>query len=160
MLSETHLSELNVKAEDVAVLLIDHGSRRAESNDLLHDVAKLFQETSGYGIVEAAHMELAEPTIDQAFCSAVERGASFVIAFPYFLSPGRHWNQDVPNLVKQASKPFPQVRYLVASPLGIHPLMMRVIEDRVSHCIARNLGEVDRCDICDGKSNCLIRPQD
>ena len=37
--------------------------------------------------------ELAEPTIKEAFGKCVQQGASRIIVSPYFLSPGRHWNQ-------------------------------------------------------------------
>ena len=36
-------------------------------------------------IVEPAHMELAEPSIATAFARCVERGATTVVVFPYFL---------------------------------------------------------------------------
>jgi hypothetical protein len=41
-------------------------------------------------IVEVAHMEIAEPTIEQAMRNCVQRGASKVIVAPYFLS---RWGQ-------------------------------------------------------------------
>ena len=37
--------------------------------------------------------ELAEPSIKEAFGKCVQQGASRIIVSPYFLSPGRHWNQ-------------------------------------------------------------------
>ena len=39
--------------------------------------------------------ELAEPSIRDAFQSCVEQGAHRIIVSPFFLSPGRHWNQVV-----------------------------------------------------------------
>ena len=42
-----------------ALLLIDHGSRRAQANKLLDEVTALVKERLGKGsIVEPAHMEL------------------------------------------------------------------------------------------------------
>ena len=58
-----------------AILLIDHGSRRAEANTLLGEVAARVKERIGDdAIVEAAHMEIAEPTIAQGFARCVELG--------------------------------------------------------------------------------------
>jgi hypothetical protein len=50
----------------VAVVIVDHGSRKVEANQALQEFANLFQNHSGVAIVEIAHMELAEPTIEQA----------------------------------------------------------------------------------------------
>lgn len=158
MLDKTLIDELQISSEQVGVLLIDHGSRREESNQLLHQVAKLFQQETQYPIVEPAHMELAEPSIAEAFDRAVARGAKLVIAFPYFLSPGRHWKEDVPRLVaKAAERHPPEIRYLVAAPLGLHRLMCRIIEDRIRDCIRQCLlDDASPCDICGDTAICQI----
>ena len=57
---------------------------------MLLDVVALFQQHTGYAIVEPAHMELAEPSIGTAFDRCIERGARLVVIHPYFLLPGRH----------------------------------------------------------------------
>ena len=133
MLDKTLIDRLQIAPEEVGVLLIDHGSRREESNQLLHQVAKLFQHETQFSMVEPAHMELAEPTIATALDRVVEHGASFVVAFPYFLSPGRHWKNDVPRLVAEAARRHNEsIRFIVAAPLGLHPLMCKIIEERIS----------------------------
>ena len=49
----------------VGVIIVDHGSRRRESNEMLHEATARFAAQSEFSIVEPAHMELAEPTIAQ-----------------------------------------------------------------------------------------------
>ena len=75
------------------IILVDHGSRRGESNQLLEEVAAAFARrfAERYPIVEPAHMELAEPTIAAAYARCVERGAERIVVVPYFLGPGKHW---------------------------------------------------------------------
>lgn len=116
----------------LGVILVDHGSRREESNRLLLDVVQQFAELSGLPIVEPAHMELAEPTIAAAFKRCVERGATMVVVFPYFLLPGRHWHDDIPRLAAEAAAAHPGVKYLVTAPFGLHPLMSAVIQERIA----------------------------
>ena len=103
------------------VIIVDHGSRRQASNDMLLKAVDAFQASAEYSIVEPAHMELAEPDIATAYARCVEQGASRIIVFPYFLSPGRHWNQDIPALVKAASQDHPKTEWLVTAPFGLHP---------------------------------------
>jgi sirohydrochlorin ferrochelatase len=120
------------------LIIVDHGSRRAESNELLLKVAEAYRQHSGWAIVEPAHMELAEPSIAAAFARCVEQGAEHVVIFPYFLAPGRHWHQDIPQLAAAAAEPFAGagVTHVVTPPLGLHPLMMRVIDDRIREGLA------------------------
>jgi len=111
-----------------AILLIDHGSRRAEANAMLEQVAELVRAEAGPGvIVESAHMELAPPTIADAFRRCVEAGATEVIAQPYMLTPGRHATEDIPALVEEAARQHPEVRWRVTGPLGVHPLLARLV---------------------------------
>jgi len=56
-----------------AVLLIAHGSRRAEANRDLADLAELLRERGEYDVVEIAYLELAEPTIPAGARACVRR---------------------------------------------------------------------------------------
>jgi len=145
---------LGLRVEEVGIVIVDHGSRRAESNELLLRVVDLFRETTGLPLVEAAHMELAEPSIATAVDRVVAQGARWVVAHPYFLSPGRHWRQDIPELVAQAVARHSGVRYIVTAPLGLHPLMQRIMQHRIWHCLHRALQQGDACEICEAEQGC------
>lgn len=143
-----------------AVIIVDHGSRLGASNDMLVRAAELFAAQSEYSIVEPAHMELASPDIAAAFDRCVERGATRVIVFPYFLSPGRHWTQDIPGLVAKAAAGYPAVKWLVTAPFGLHPGMTAIINDRIRNCLIHSESADEgtesvtkpdmSCDLCDG----------
>ena len=141
------------------VILVDHGSRRAASNDLLLRVVEMFAATTEYPIVEPAHMELAEPSLQQAFDKCVSRGAQRVIVFPYFLSPGRHWKEDIPRLVEEAASQHPGIESLVTAPLGMHPLMMQVINQRIEHCLQHASGAAAQCDVCATSEGCVLKSE-
>jgi sirohydrochlorin ferrochelatase len=149
------------QADITAIIIVDHGSRRRESNEMLHTAAERFAAQSQYSIVEPAHMELAEPTIAQAFANCVTRGATEIIVFPYFLSPGRHWTEDIPALVKAAAKDHPQIRWLVTAPFGLHPGMLDIINARIHHCRqqAQPGSASPGCDVCGDSGRCHFHPQ-
>jgi sirohydrochlorin ferrochelatase len=143
-------------AREIGLIVVDHGSRRGASNQMLEVMAGMVADVVPYGIVEPAHMELAEPSIRTAFDRCVERGAKLVVASPYFLLPGRHWDQDIPALTAEAARAHPDVPFLVAAPLGLHPLMARVVESRVAHCLAHVAGEAGECEVCAGTGRCAV----
>ena len=121
------MSETN---PNIALILVDHGSRFQGANDMLLDVVEMVKRLSGLERVYSAHMELAEPSIRQAFEQAVREGATAVVVHPYFLSPGRHSTTDIPHLVEEAAKEFPGVEHCVTAPLGVHPKIGEVILER------------------------------
>jgi sirohydrochlorin ferrochelatase len=143
--------------EPIGVILVDHGSRRAESNAMLLDVVRQFAQATGWPIVEPAHMELAEPSIATAFGRCVARGAATIVVFPYFLLPGRHWSDDIPRLTADAARIHPGVRFLVTAPFGLHPQMADVIRARIAHCLEHAAGRADACDVCAGTDHCQLR---
>ena len=128
-----------------AILLIDHGSRRQEANATLLGVAELVRRQRPDVHVEIAHMELAEPNIQQGFAACVEAGAEEIVVHPYMLSPGRHATSDIPTLVAAAAERYPEVRYGVSAPLGLHPLMADVILDRVEETDLRSVDDQLPC---------------
>ncbi len=134
------------------IIIVDHGSRRAESNQMLERVAQLFGDrfSERYSIVEPAHMELAEPSIATAYARCVERGAERVVVAPFFLGPGKHWTQDIPGLTAAAALQFPHTRYHVTPTLGIDDLILELLEKRVGSCVEN--GYV--CDACRGTNRC------
>ena len=117
-----------------ALILVDHGSVVQEANDLLVNITELIKNrsNSNFDIVRYSHMELAEPTISQAFDECVMEGADEIIIHPYFLAPGRHSKQDIPEMVKNAALKHPRVLYRVTDPLGLHPKIIDVVLERTN----------------------------
>ena len=138
------------------LIIVDHGSRREESNRLLERLASAFQEHSGMPIVEPAHMELAEPSIATAFGRCIEKGAERIVVFPFFLGPGRHWDEDIPRLAAEASTRCGGVPYLVTAPLGLDELMLRLISKRIDQCFAHAGGNGEDCEFCAETGKCTF----
>jgi sirohydrochlorin ferrochelatase len=128
----------------IGVIVVDHGSKKSAANDQLLEVTDLFRRVAGVAIVEPAHMELAEPTIVQAFDRCVARGATLVLVHPYFLAPGRHSTTDIPRLTAQAAARHPAVRFHVTQPLGLDESIAALIVRRIEHCLQHELV----CDHC------------
>ncbi len=111
-----------------ALLLVDHGSRRAASNAMLECVGRMVQLQVGPEVpVRIAHMELAAPTIAEGFRACVATGAREVVVVPYLLSKGRHATEDVPRMVADAAAEHAGITFRVTAPLGVHPGLGEVV---------------------------------
>jgi sirohydrochlorin ferrochelatase len=113
-----------------AIIVVDHGSRRAAANEMLNGVTDMVRHRAGGIPVFGAHMELSEPSISDAYVAAVAGGANHVIVVPFFLAPGRHVTTDIPRLCEAAADLFPGVTYDVRPPIGTHPSIADVIVER------------------------------
>jgi sirohydrochlorin ferrochelatase len=141
----------------IGIVIVDHGSRRPEANRQHEEFVSAWRERGVHAIVEPAHMELAEPSVATAFDACVRAGATTVVIAPYFLWPGRHWDVDIPTLAAEASEAHPGVRYLVAAPLGPHPLLGDIVEQRIDQCLAHAAGVAPECELCAGTGRCRLR---
>ena len=113
-----------------ALLLIAHGSRQAEANADLHYVVAQMRGRGEFAAVEAAFLELAEPDIDGGAGRCVAQGAARVVLVPYFLSAGVHVRRDLAAARDRLAERYPQAEFLLAEPLGRHPLLLDVVTER------------------------------
>ena len=114
-----------------AIVLVDHGSRAADANAQLEEVAALVRARLPECHVVAAHMELAEPDLATAIEACVDESATAIVVAPWFLAPGRHGAGDIPRMVDEARRRHPEVSISLAEPLGVHPGLIDAVIDRV-----------------------------
>ena len=114
-----------------AVLLIAHGSRRAEANHDLVEVADALRGTGEYEIVVPSYLELAEPSIPDGARKCIDLRATEVRMLPYFLSAGSHVTRDLEHFRSELATEFPAVKFKLCPPLGLHPLMIDIVRDRL-----------------------------
>jgi sirohydrochlorin ferrochelatase len=126
--------------QTIGILLIDHGSKRSASNEHIHTVARMYEDRlntatlktsiASTTIVRAAHMEIANPSIlDSLRNLFVVDQVAKVVCVPYFLSPGRHATEDVPNLINEARKMLIGITACVCQPY------IRIFSHTLRNCL-------------------------
>ena len=129
-----------VSVTRVGILLMDHGSRNPASNDRLKQVARVYQESLNNPnmIVRHAHMEIAQPSIPEALESLLNEGVDEIVCHPYFLSPGRHVKQDIPEIVQAAIESLEiSIPIVTTDPVGSETdIMIRAIHSAVKRTAA------------------------
>jgi sirohydrochlorin ferrochelatase len=121
-----------------AILLVDHGSLRAEANQNVVAVARLVQEQVGPEVVVlACHMSLAEPTVEQGIARCAEYEVEQITVHPFMLAEGRHVREDIPRMVQEISKQYPAISFSITAPLGSHPLLAALVLERCQECLEK-----------------------
>ncbi len=119
----------------LGIVIVDHGSRRSEANEAFLAVVERFAERSDHEIVEAAHMELAPPTLADAFARAIARGATRIVVHPYFLFAGRHSTEDIPRMCAQTAAVHGGIAWRVTEPLGLSHRILDAVAERIDAAI-------------------------
>lgn len=114
-----------------ALLLIAHGSRRAEANADLDFVAEQVRSRGVFAIVETCFLELAEPDIPTGAARCVAQGAERIVMLPYFLSPGVHVRSDLEEFRRDLTERL-GIPIVLAEPLGQHPFLVEIVLQRAA----------------------------
>ncbi len=113
----------------VGVILIDHGSRRADAHLEMLQLGQQIQAQCPAWDVAIAHMEIAEPSLETCAKDCIARGCTELRILPWFLSGGRHLREDIPQLVDALRQLYPQIRISMRPHLGAHPGLIQIAQD-------------------------------
>ncbi|WP_247731018.1 CbiX/SirB N-terminal domain-containing protein [Halovivax limisalsi] len=125
--------------EDEAVLLVGHGSRREASNEQVRELAAGLEARLGIP-VDAAFIELAEPSLEEAFAELAAVTSRIVVVHCSLFAAG-HVKTDVPLAIERARSAH-AVEIANGRHLGVHPAILALLDDRAA-AVERDLG-VDR----------------
>jgi sirohydrochlorin cobaltochelatase len=109
------------------VILFAHGSRdplwRLPIDAVAHEMTRQWPSLS----VACAFLELTTPDLPTTVESLMMQGKTHVRIVPMFLGVGRHAREDLPHLVADLVKAYPQVHFELMPSIGEHPAMTRLM---------------------------------
>jgi len=113
------------------LLIVDHGSRRAEAGALTRQLAEACQAKRPQCQVRVAHLEIEPPDVAAAIDACVAEGAREIHVQPFFLLPGRHTQEDLPRIAEEARTRHPGCAIHLGAALGDDPRMVDLLLARV-----------------------------
>lgn len=127
------------------LLLLAHGSRRTASNREVEALARrLGGRLGGYDRVEAAFLELAEPSIETAIDGCAAAGVRELVLLPYFLAAGRHVVEDIPEIVAAKAEQYPQLQLRLLPYLGAGDALLEALVAQVEQGAQDSPGSISR----------------
>jgi sirohydrochlorin ferrochelatase len=123
-----------------AILYICHGSRVKKACEQAITFIKKCMAQSPVSIQEFCFLELASPTIEEAYEKCVQRGADKIIVLPVFLLTAVHAKEDIPKELERIRKRFPHVEMVYGRPIGVHHHMIDILIERL-HETGEDLSE-------------------
>ena len=122
--------------EAAGVIILVHGSRgeRAVSEQpcALQGLIRVLTYILPPGIqYEGASLQFSHPNLEEAALSLISKGVKNIIIAPYFLFPGVHITRDIPEIMANLEKVYPEVRLTLAGSLGMHESLAEVLSQRI-----------------------------
>jgi len=118
------------------VIIICHGSRgergivevAATLRRVIEGVKPLL--TPGVEVIGAA-LQFNHPNLEEAVESLAVQGVEQIVIMPYFLFPGRHITEHIPQLVEKFKGIYPGRQFIVAKPLGLEEHFIGSAAERI-----------------------------
>lgn len=114
-----------------AIIVLGHGSRREEANDLVRNICGMLQEKDPQKKYVTAFLEFADPNLPEAVENLVDEGKDDIVVAPFFLLMGNHMHRDIPGKLLRLKTTYPNVRFSFAKHLGADSRIADIIMDRV-----------------------------
>jgi sirohydrochlorin ferrochelatase len=118
-----------------AIVLIAHGSRNADANADATFFAEQLQKAGAATTVQAAYLELAEPSIANSVDTVLKNEPEVVVLLPYFLSAGVHVRRDLAELCERFREHHPRTVFQLAEPIGRHTLLQTILLERAREAL-------------------------
>ena len=116
------------------IILIAHGSRRTEANEEVHRLAQELAASLKADQFLVAFLDaVAQPNIPETIDKAVAKGSNRILLLPYFLNTGNHVTRDIPAIVEEKRREYPQVTIKIAKHFGSHPRIVAILRDMVTN---------------------------
>ncbi|WP_317204265.1 CbiX/SirB N-terminal domain-containing protein [Janthinobacterium sp.] len=112
-----------------ALILFAHGARAASWAAPFERLRALSQARMPEVVVALAFLELMEPRLPALVADLVASGVDELRVVPVFLGQGGHVLRDLPLMVEQLRRDYPQLRVEVAEAAGEDPAVLAAIAD-------------------------------
>jgi sirohydrochlorin ferrochelatase len=139
-MAEAEGSAVGEKGEDVAVVLIGHGSKLPYNKDVLEELQRRMETRGMFKAVRVAFMQLNKPSIEEVLRDLATAGLKEIVAQPVFLADGAHTTEDIPEKLKVAFEGVGKgrgadVRLIYGKPIGVDERIVDVLLDRVTEAL-------------------------
>ena len=112
-----------------ALILLAHGSKDPLWQKPFVELLSSLKSDLGENKVYLAYMDFIPPSLSESASKAVKAGGSSLLVLPLFMSDGGHVKNDIPKLVEELEKEFPNVDIKLLSAIGEHSKVKEVFQD-------------------------------
>ncbi len=118
------------------VVVLAHGSRgergKPAIEEALQRIAAGLGQLLADGVeITGASFQFNHPTAEEAVALLAAKGVNRIVIAPYFLFPGRHITEDIPQLIEGFRQTYPGASFLLADNLGLDNSFIGLLAKRI-----------------------------
>lgn len=119
------------------VIVLAHGSRgelgAQAVNDALERISRGLKVLLSPDVeIVGGAMQFNHPDLEEAAESLIEKGVNNITIAPYFLFPGRHVMEGIPEIITRLNAIHPEVSFALADNLGLDESFVELMARRIT----------------------------
>ena len=130
------------------IVIAGHGSRDPQGVAEFESFMTLLKSRAGNTRVDYGYLEFCEPTIDQAIENSIASGTTKMVVVPALLTAAMHAKNDMPAELAAMRQKFPDVEIAFGSAMDLHPLLLKLCQERIVEAESLSERIVNRGDTC------------
>ena len=95
-------------------------------------------------VITHGFLEFATPTIDEALRKNARMGSRKIVMVPGILFAASHGKNDMPVELLSVKPEFPEIEFHYGGPMGIHPLLLELFQERIISAEAQSAQMIPR----------------
>lgn len=115
-----------------SVLIVSHGSRSPKTKQEIISLIDLMRQRMPHVFFEYAFLEIESPNIPEGIDRCIKHGVDEVVVALNFLNSGRHVNEDIPAIIKEACLKYPHIKIHMTKPIGQHAQIPNLFTDLIN----------------------------
>ncbi len=119
-------------SENKAVVLLGHGSKKEDANNVLKDLAKMMEKENPCPVY-SSFLQFTTPTLEETIEGIIDNGAETVVIVPVFLFPGVHLTKDIPAIVDELKEKYPDRNFYLSGPIGADERLLPILKERAEN---------------------------
>ena len=89
------------------------------------------KQSLGLSKIYPAYLQLAKPDLGQSLERLAKAGCRRIIIIPFFLFVGNHVSRDIPEIIEQEKKKYPDVPFIYTENLGEDSRIADIVADKI-----------------------------
>lgn len=139
---------MQAETQQFGIVIAGHGSRDADGIREFEQLVELVRERAPQHQVSHGYLEFVGPTIDQAIASHIALNAKQIVMVPGILLAATHAKNDMPSELLSFAREHPEINFHFGTPMGLHPLLLQVVQERIVEAESASSKTIRRDDTC------------
>jgi precorrin-8X/cobalt-precorrin-8 methylmutase len=133
---------------DYAIVLAGHGSRDPDGLREFEQLVALMRVRVGGRRLDYGYLEFARPTLAEAVQATITAGSRRIVVVPALLFAATHAKNDMPGELQVLQQAFPNIALHFGAALDLHPLLLRLAQQRIVEAEGQATHYIRRADTC------------